>query len=149
MAEKTLDRKDLITIRDYTDNDKHFVMATWLKGVYYAPWYQYIPKSIFMENYRRILEKLLESPGTKIKIACLKEDPEVIIGYSAYHTRFHEGNRYTILDWIFVKAAWRSIGVGRSLIPVGLSAYTHMSKSGHAIVKEKLPALIFNPFILF
>ncbi len=149
MVNKTINRQELISTRDYVPNDKHFILATWLKGVYYGDWYQNIPKAIFMENYRAILEKVLTSPATKIKVACLKEDPDTILGYSVYHTKRYGDNIVTVLDWVFVKAAWRSIGIGRDLIPAGVQAYTHMSKSGQAIAKQKLPNLIFNPFILF
>lgn len=145
---KTIDRKDLITIRDYLPSDKPLVLATWLKGVYYGDWYQNIPKAIFMENYRALLDRVLASPNTKIKMACLKDDPDTILGYSVYHTKIYDGNRVTVLDWVFIKAAWRSIGIAKSLLPPDVQAFTHASKSGLAIAKQKYPHLIFNPFIL-
>jgi GNAT superfamily N-acetyltransferase len=149
MNKTTMNRSDLITTRDYTDADKALVFSTWLKGIYYGDWYQNIPKAIFMENYRALLDRFLAQPGTKIKIACLKEDPDVILGYSVYHTKNYKDERITALDWIYVKAAWRSTGIAKMLLPREMHAYTHMSKSGGAIAKQKYPHLIFNPFILF
>lgn len=143
-----LDRKDLISIRDHTSLDRNFILATWLRGLYYGDtWFSQIPKAIFMEQYHAILERFLTRPDVKIKIACLKEDPEVILGYSvSRNLKLGEAN-IVVLDWVFVKSVWRKIGVGKLLMPNRINACTHLTKAGSAIAKNKLPDMIFNPFI--
>lgn len=136
-----MNRKDLITIRDAKSSDKNFILATWLRGLYYGDsWFKDIPKNIFMEYYHRHLEDLILLPGVVIKVACLKEDEDVILGYAV--TRFEQNQN--ILDWIFVKAAWRRIGIGKSLVPKDLTVVTHLTAVGKSL---KPSAVVFNPFI--
>jgi len=137
-----------LTLRDYTPNDRHFILATWLRGLFYGDtWFSQIPKAIFMENYHRALERVFSTPGVKIKVACLADDKDVILGYSVYRTLNHNGIDINVLDWVFVKSAWRKIGLAKKLIPPSIEACTHLTKSGTSIIKCKLPNVIFNPFL--
>lgn len=145
--ESLLDKKDLISTRSNTPGDRNFILATWLRGSYYGDsWYSLIPKNIFMEQYHTILEKFLLRPGVNIKIACLKDDPEVILGYSVSRNIKHGEADISIVDWVFVKAAWRKIGIGKLLMPNKINTVTHLTKAGLSILKQKLPNVIFNPF---
>jgi hypothetical protein len=140
--------KEAIVVRSYTNLDRNFILATWLRGLYYGDtWYSAIPKAIFMENYHRILERFLAHPSVTIKVACLKEDPEIILGYSVTRLIKHGEADISVLDWIFVKSAWRKIGVAGMLLPSRLNAVTHITKTGLSILKQKLPNVIFNPFL--
>lgn len=92
-----------------------------------------------MSNYKLVAEALLKK--RTIKIACLKEDPDVILGYSVL------SNDYQTIDWVFVKSAWRNKGIARSLLPLYPTSVTHLTKLG----KELLPKFkdcVFNPFNL-
>ena len=100
-----------------------------------------------MEQYHNILEKFLLRPGVNIKVACLKDDPEVILGYSVSRNIKNGEADISVVDWVFVKAAWRKIGIGKLLMPTKINAVTHLTKSGRSIVEQKLPNVIFNPFI--
>lgn len=91
-----------------------------------------------MENYHKFLENLLTSPGVEIKVSCLKEDEDVILGYCVYSN--------TVMHWTFTKRAWRGIGVARSLSPANLTAVTHLTDVGKKIL-PKLPGVYFNPFL--
>lgn len=134
------DIKDLYDIREYISSDKPFIMATFLRGLYYGEtWFSQIPKDVFMDNYKRVAEALLDRPNVTIRIACLKEDPDVILGYSI--------SKGTVLDWTYVKKAWRGAGVGRSLLPAQVTAVTHLSENGKDLMK-KIPNCIFNPFLI-
>lgn len=140
----SLQKTDLVVTRDYLPNDKNFILATWLRGLYYGEsWYRDIPKDIFMANYHTILEKILATPGLSVKVSCLKDDNEVILGYSVYHKL----NELIVLDWIFVKSAWRRIGIGKGLVPQGVMFVTHLTKVGKALM-PKIPNVQFNPFLI-
>lgn len=93
-----------------------------------------------MEYYHKVLERFLDNPKVKITVACLKDDPQVILGYSV--TREVKGQ--VVLDWVFTKKAWRNIGIGKSLVPSNLQVVTHMTKTGKGI---KPSNVIYNPFI--
>jgi len=135
-----LDKRDLIEIRPAVMADKNFIMATWLRGLKYGnEWFKEIDPSAYFENYNPYLEKIITDPASTIKVACLKEDPEVILGYSV--------SKGTRLDWLFVKKAWRKIGVARSLLPSEVTTVSHLTTSGLAILRAKMPKVVFNPFI--
>jgi hypothetical protein len=147
-SQTTFDKKSLIQIRDYRLDDRNFILATWLRGLYYGETlYKEIPKDIFMENYHAILEHYLNRPDVKIKVACLKDDPDIILGYTTTRTVTIFGDPIQVLDWAFTKSAWRSIGIAKSLLPGNLRAFTHATKSGMSIAKTKYPQLIYNPFL--
>lgn len=126
----------LMSIRGPKEEDKAFVMATWLRGLYYGnPWFKEIDKNIFMERYHEILTKLLLRETTELAIAVLKDDPDVILGYSVMDNR--------TLHWVFVKEAWRKMGIAKSIIPKDIDATTHMTIIGK---KLKPRHVKFNPF---
>lgn len=145
--ESELQRKDLIQTRSYMEEDRNFILATWLRGAYYGDsWFSLIPKNIFMEQYHKVLENFLLRAGVNIQVACLKEDPEVILGYSVSRNIKNGEADISILDWVFVKSAWRKIGIAKMLMPNRINTVTHLTKAGLSIMKQKLPDTIFNPF---
>lgn len=135
-------KQDLVAIRDNTPEDLNFIFATFLRGLYYgAPLFSRIPKKIFMENYHNVISQLLLLPSVRVRVACLKDDPEVILGYaigSVDDTRLH---------WVFVKQAWRKIGIAKSLVPASVTTVTHLTTLGDFLLGRK-PEVIFNPFAL-
>ncbi len=134
-----MNKLDLIAVRNYVPEDKNFIMATWLRGLYHGNmWFNLIPRDIYFKHYNKVVEAILAKPTTTIKIACLKDDPEVILGYSVY-----ENNN---LHWVQTKAAWRNIGIAKSLIPTNITTITHVSKVGVTLSIRK--NLLFNPFAL-
>lgn len=136
-----INKNNLVTIRDYLPSDKNFIFSTWLKGLYYGNrWFKEIPKDIFMEKYHEIIEKVLSNPGVVIKIACLLEDKDVILGYSI------ESAQGNVLHWVFCKKAWRHVGIARSLVSSGVSTVTHVTEVGLDIINKK--KIAFNPFII-
>lgn len=126
-------------IRDYKPEDKAFIMATWLRGIYYGDsWFSQVPKQIFMDNYKKFLEVLIDK-GT-VKIACLIEDKDVILGYSVLSKDF------SVIHWVFVKSAFRNQGIGRSLVPQYPSSVSHLTKLGKELL-VKFVDCVFNPFL--
>jgi hypothetical protein len=131
---------DEIVIRSPNANDANFILATWLRGLYYGcEWFHQVPKHIFMEEYHKILVALLSSPNTTTRMACLRDDQDVIVGYSVTST----GD--TALHWIFVKTGWRKLCVAKRLVPNSITSVSHLTKVGLDILR-KYPDLVFNPF---
>ena len=131
----------LYTTRDYLESDKNFIFASWLRGLYYGnSLFREMNKDVFMSNYHKVIEQILALDSTKIKVACLEEDPEVILGYAVLGgpTRLH---------WVFVKSHWRGILIAESLIPPTVDTVTHITKSGLSLLR-KHPNVQFNPFAL-
>lgn len=132
----------LYQVRDFKEEDKNFVLATFLRGLYYGDsWFTDIPKDIFMDNYKSVAESLVSSPKVTIKIVCLKEDTDVILGYSILSSDFQT------VHWVYVKSIWRRRGIGSSIVPNYFTAASHLSGLGRTLMKKYKDA-IFNPFSL-
>lgn len=138
-------KNDLYFIRDYEElTDKNFILATWLRNLYYgSSFYSKIPQDVFMGAYHAVLQRFM-SEDPIIKVACLQEDPEVILGYCVYR----KAGDGAVLDYIFVKKAWRKIGIGKALLPENVKAVTHLTKQAEAMLTDKLPGVHFNPFLI-
>lgn len=137
----SVEKSDLVAIRYAAEEDRNFILATWLRGLYYGDtWFREVPKEIFMTEYHKILNNILASPNTKIYVACLIDDPDVILGYAVTN------QAETTLSWVFVKSAWRGIGIAKGLMPKSITSVTHLTKVGLSILR-KHPQVIFNPFV--
>lgn len=133
--------RGLYDIRPSTGNDKNFILATFLRGLYYGEsYYSLIPKQVFMENYKTVAEAIINNPKNIIMIACLKEDPNVILGYSILSAD------PTTIHWVYIKSMWRKKGIAKSLLPADPVAVTHLSKLGLSLL-PKFKDIIFNPFL--
>lgn len=136
-----MNKSDLIAMRGFLPDDQNLILATWLRGLYYSDtWYSEIPKSVFMKEYHEVLLKLLASPNTEIKIACLKEDPYVVLGYAVY------SSPHSALHWVYIKKNWRGIGLAKDLTPSSINTATHTTKVGLSVMKKK--GISFNPFLI-
>lgn len=132
-----MNKSELLSIRDYVPGDRNFILATFLRGLYYGEsWFTLIQKSVFMEHYHKVITYLLDKKDTTIKVVCLKEDQDEIKGYAIY-----TGDT---LHWIFIKKKWRKIGLARDLMPKSVSQVTHLTKIGLSIIRNK--NIAFNPF---
>ncbi len=135
-----LNKSELVAFRDGNAEDVNFVYATMLRGLYYGEtWFSEIPKQIFMENYHNVIKHLLTNGKNVLRVACLKDEPEVILGYALLSTD------QSIVHFSFIKKVWRGIGIARDLVPTSVTTATHLTKTGLSIVKRK--GLIFNPFL--
>lgn len=136
-----MNRDELVTVRPTVEADKNFIMATILRGLFYGEsWFSEIDKSVFMENYHRVIDFLLAKDTTEVRVACLKEDPEVILGYSIISPASN------LAHFVFVKKAWRGIGIATMLVPLTTTTATQLTKTGLAIIRKK--SIDFNPFLL-
>lgn len=146
---KTINKPELITTRDYLPEDRNFILATWLRGLYYGDtWFSKIPKPIFMEQYHGALERLLKLENLHVRVSCLREDPSVILGYAVYRDLAIQGKHVRVIDWMFVKSSWRKIGISKDLFDTATKACTHLTKAGEHLMKKYEIPLIFNPFLL-
>ncbi len=132
----------LYTIRDGTLKDHNLILATFLRGLFYGDsWFSQIPKDIFMNNYKLVIQAIINNPNSVIKIACLPDDPDVILGYSVL------SGDYKTIHWVYVKSAWRKKGIGRSLVPQHAEYVSHLTELGKNLL-NKINNPKFNPFSL-
>lgn len=137
-----IDKKELIIQRDAEAGDLNFILSTFLRGLYYGDtWYSLIPKDIFMSNYHKIIETILKRLTTRVRVACLKEDPSVILAYSIC------GYGDTVLHWAYCKKAWRKIHLVKSITPDTIMSVSHLTAVGLSILKSH-KGIDFNPFLI-
>lgn len=119
-------------------DDAAFIFSTWLKGLRFGnDWFGLIDSKVYFRVYHKVIENILSNPNTKVNVACLKEDPKVLLGYSVYTG--------STLSWLHVKKAWRNIGLAKDLVPNNITSVSHITSIGRSILK-KHPQVIFNPF---
>jgi len=128
-------------VRDGNDNDRNFIMATAMRSICHSdPRFKDVPHKVFMDHYHPVLESRVDGPFTIVKVACLTDDPDTVLGYALYR----QVGSQTILDYVYVKAAWRRIGVAKSVMPPNVDAVTHLTAVGKKLMPK---GAIFNPFI--
>lgn len=131
-----------LALRKGEEGDKNFILATMLRSLYYGgSVFSDVPKDVFMGLYHKILQQLLDRPDTEINVACLKDAPEVILGYSIVR-RITE---MPILDFVYVKKSFRKVGIGKSLVPETPYSVTHLTALGKTLKPKDCP---YNPFLL-
>lgn len=134
------DLAEICDIRTYSPNDLAFIKSTMLRGLYYGDsWFSQIPKDRFMGAYKHFVDAILANPKNTVQVAVLKEDPDVILGYSILSEDFRK------IHWIFVKKAWRLKGLGRALLPQFPGVATHLTITGKRLI-NKFPGCVFDPF---
>jgi hypothetical protein len=133
-----VEKENLIAFRPGNLEDASFIFSTWLKGLRFGnDWYSLIDSKVYFSVYHKVIEGILSKPNVSVKVACLKEDPGVILGYAVY-----SGTR---LDWCHVKKSWRNIGLARDLVPQNITTVSHLTSVGRSILKKR-EGVSFNPF---
>ncbi len=128
-------------IREANPNDIPFIYATWLKSYHYDSWTKSIAKSIYFDNYKLVIDRLLEA--SQVLIACHPTDENVILGYLVAEPE--------IIHYCFVKEAFRRFGIAKDLVRASEAPETaiisHRTQMALPILRTK--DFIFNPFILY
>jgi hypothetical protein len=129
-----------IMVRMAKPGDIGFIKRTWLYSYYNGNTdMQRVEKDDFMEHYNVVLNKILTSPNTIVKVACLCDDPDTIISFSA--VEYFGENK--VLHFVYTKKLWRGNKIHDQIIPEDLSHYSHITRQ---YLKIKPKHLKFNPF---
>lgn len=112
-----------VVVRDGKLSDEAFIYSTWLRPLYYGnDAMSDIDKGAFMIFMHRRVEQIFELPAVNIKIACLEDAPDVILGYSVIEWRR--------LWWVYVKKAWREMGIAKKLVPSHINSCAYLTDFG-------------------
>lgn len=114
---------NLINIRDGKVSDEDLIYSTWIRPLYHdSDENSDIDRDVFVKATRKRIASILSRPSVSIKIACLNDDPDVIIGYSVIEWRK--------LWWVYVKKAWREMGIAKRLIPDSVNSCGPLTRRG-------------------
>ena len=111
------------------ETDSAFLYSSWRNSNWYADPTREEPSSEFYSQETRRIKNLLKHPDTDIQVACLKEDPDLIVGYAVKQAAH--------LEFIYVKQDYRSKGIGRLLAKGCQSFGEPTTPAARAIVKKK------------
>lgn len=137
------DISPLIIKRGPKASDINFILSTWLMGIYYGnSWFREIDKDVFMAHYHDVIVNILNTKTTKVELIALKEDEDTVLGYSV----ISHAHQKPVLHWVFVKKAWRNLGIAKRLVDEEIDICTHMTAIGLKL-KQKRP-MVFNPFLI-
>jgi len=128
------------TIRTENSDDIPFIYATWSNCIKQGSDLGRISGTIlFFTAFHKLIDSILLKETCKIRVACLPDDPNVILGFLvAYPTQIH---------FIFVKQVFRGLGIGRALYEAaGKPLIYTMKTSLIEPLLTKMPGLIYNPF---
>ena len=138
-VEGVVNKSQLVDIRDSIESDHNFIYASWLRGLRHGnPHFELIESEAYFKNHHEVIKSILDDFEVTVKVACLKESPDVILGYCVY--------KYDRLDWIFIKRSWRNIGLARDLVPEDIKTVSHVTKVGLSLLKKR-PNVRFNPYL--
>lgn len=137
-----------VSIRDAQPSDLPFIYSSWLKSYKHdSKLGRSIRSSIFFENYREVLDKLLLN--SSIKIISAPNDSNVILGYLVYS---YDLNKDLIIHYCFVKQPFRRLGLANTLInSVNLGfrvICTHITNEIQSHALNEL-SYEYNPILLY
>lgn len=146
-----MNKKELITFRPAQSSDLPFIYRSILMGTYHGnrpakgqkpdpkcpvDFFSSIDQDTFMSEYHKHVENVISKPDINIKIACLVEDVDVILGFSIYTDEN--------LSFVFVKPDWRRIGIANDLVPGTIKSVSGFTRVGDIIRRKKQWS--FNPW---
>src|SRR6478735_7746180 len=101
-----------IAVRMAKPEDIGFIKKTWLYSFYNGNTdMQGIDKSIFMHEYAPIINGILTNAGTLVRVACLADDPNIIVSFSVV-SHFEDSNGpVNILHFVYTKKLWRGVKI--------------------------------------
>lgn len=131
-----------IAIRGYQDSDKHLILSTMLRGLYYGnSFFTNIQKDVFFKEYSEIAHKMLFKRSNSLTIACSMEEPTVVLGWALISLDA------SVLHYAFVKEPFRNKGIAKRLIGSNkIEIVTHITDLGNKIRRAK--GWTFDPWKL-
>lgn len=131
MAKLMNDESKTIVIRDFNPEiDAPLLFASWRNCLWFdAHPADVKPNPIFYRMTTKKINCLLRDPQTKVRIACLEDDPNEIKGYAVL-------TNWTI-KFVYVKLDYRKQGIATLLTRGFLNVSKPSTKIGKAIVNKK------------
>ena len=99
-----------ISIRDFIESDKHFILSCWLKSFRDSKAFQGIPNERFFTMHKKVVEELLKRSKTMMLVD--QKDPDHLFGFISYE--LNESANY--LHFVYIKNAFRRLGLAKKVI---------------------------------
>jgi GNAT superfamily N-acetyltransferase len=146
-----------ISLRQMTEIDFSFVLASWLRNYKSnSSFAMRIKKAIYYAFHEPIAKHILRKPTTRTLVAYATESEEVTIGFLVYEILPRD---HHVIHFCYVKPAFRRMGIASRLFQEsGLNLtqceYSHRTydfddmKKENENFKKRCEGLIYNPYRL-
>lgn len=120
-----------VVVREYdSDHDAAMLFSTWRNSLWFdTPGRDESKNHKFFRDCTKLIKMVLASQDTKVRIACLSNDPGLILGASVI-------NIYNLV-WVYVKADYRARGIATMLSKGAVTISNPSTKIGKSIAKNK------------
>lgn len=128
-----------ITIRNVNETDLPFIYSSFLRSIYYSnKYFNKVPAKLFFEKYKIVVNHILNRPFVIIKIVCLEDMPDIVLGYAIAEEH--------VLHYVYVKEAWRTQRLSALLVStlMEIKEVSHLTTIGDVIRLKK--GWVYNPF---
>lgn len=123
---------DVLEIRPAREADTNFIYSSWLRSYKWGnSFLRGLPDYLYYPHMTQLIDYLIKVRNVKIEVVCLREDSDIIVGYVVKEHR--------TVHFLFVKEAWRKLGIAKSLVPKDLALVTHFTNVGVKIFTKLYP----------
>lgn len=144
--------------------DRDFVQGTLLNHFYEESfWAQRLTTRVFFDGHTSLVQTLLDRPTVHTLVACEKDDEDALLGFAIFEPVDEFGNP-AVFDFLYVKKAWRALGIGRMLfeaackeaslppdlagVHVSYATKAWFTTKTHRGLEERFRA-VYNPYLQF
>jgi len=137
-----------IDIRPKYQDDDGFIYATWLRSYRFGSRFaKGINNTTFFREHTKIIKYILDKKTTRCLIACLSDDPKVILGYCVF-----EVGESPVIHYVYVKEAFRKMGIATRLAESTNLDWCKITYSHQTYflthMEQKISEMTYNPYRL-
>jgi NDP-sugar pyrophosphorylase family protein len=135
-------------LREFTDDDRNFILNSFLQSYVNHSNYSYVAKSIYYKNQAKIIEFLLETASCLI--ICFPEAPDEIMGYIIYE---YVANSL-VIHWLYIKTLHRYHRLSENIIdkllpsPSAVIIATHIPNYFGKLKEKSKYHMIYDPYYI-
>jgi GNAT superfamily N-acetyltransferase len=132
-------------IRSHTLTDLALVFSSWLRSM---PPARDVSRDVHFRGQHALIEAILARPGALLRVACVPDDPEVILGWACVEHAPHDASGHpSLVHFAYVKDAFRRRGIARALLAdvAPRCRYTHRPHSVDVHALHLAHVAVYDP----
>lgn len=127
-------------IRNGNEGDLPFVFSSWLESYKDSKLARAVRTTTYLQRHHELVERLLERPDVRLRVAHPVGDPVVILGWAVV-----EGST---LHYVLVKHQFRGHGLARSLVGAVPAVISHKCADVERWIRAH-PDVAYDPYAAF
>jgi GNAT superfamily N-acetyltransferase len=109
----------------------NLVLSKWMRSFRYGNDYiKLIDADSYFDKYSRYIRAVLALSRTVVRMAALKDDDDVVLGFSVITN--------STLQYVHVHKDMRRQGIGRRLVPDYVDSFTHLTRTAAKLWPTKM-----------